>query len=181
MSPPVVAWVANVKRLKRPKLFVELARACSDLPARFLLVGGRAPRNAGLRRQVMRLSSRLNNLEVRWAVPFEQTNEVLSAASLLVNTSTSEGFPNTFVQAWLRQTPVVSLALDPDGVLTRDRIGICSGSFRRMVEDVRRLLSDHALRTEMGKRARAYASAEHDLTEKLKQYADVFDSLQGDC
>ncbi len=173
--PPLVAWVANAKKLKRPETFIELAKACSDLRARFLLVGGRA--NPRYRRQLMRQGAGLHNLELRWAVPFEQTNELLSTASLLVNTSTGEGFPNTFVQAWLRETPVVSLTADPDGVLTRERTGIRSGNFRQMVEDVRRLLSDEPLRKQLGKRARAYAVREHNLADKLEQYADLFENL----
>jgi glycosyltransferase involved in cell wall biosynthesis len=177
-SPPLVVWVANVKKLKRPEIFIELARACSDLPARFLLVGGRAePR---YRRELTRQGAGLGNLELTWAVPFELTNGLLSAASLLVNTSTGEGFPNTFVQAWLRETPVVSLTADPDSVLARERTGIRSGSFRQMVEDVRRLLSDELLRKRMGERARAYAVREHNLADKLRQYEDLFEKLCGE-
>ncbi len=174
-SPPLVVWVANAKKLKRPEIFIELARACSDLLARFLLVGGRAiPR---YRRELTKQGAGLRNLELKWAVPFEQTNELLSAASLMVNTSTSDGFPNTFVQAWLRETPVVSLTADPDRVLTRERAGIRSGNFRQMVEDVRRLLNDEPLRKQMGKTARAYAVREHNLADKLRQYADLFEKL----
>jgi len=174
-QPPVVVWIANAKPWKQPETFIELARACNDLQSRFLLVGGRA--TLPYQRHLMRRSERLNNLEVRWAVPLQRTNELLSKASLLVNTSTREGFPNTFVQAWLRETPVVSLALDPDGVLKRERIGIRSGSFRRMVEDVRRLVRDDSIRREMGKRARAYAVREHNLADKLEQYAHLFENL----
>jgi len=173
--PPLVVWIANVKRLKRPEMFVQLAQACSDLQARFLLVGGRA--DPPYRRRLMKRSAGLNNLEVKWAVPFHQTNEILSSASLLVNTSTREGFPNTFVQAWLRETPVVSLAVDPDGVLARERIGVRSGTFRQMVEDVRRLIGDESFREEMGKRARAYAVREHNLADKLERYAHLLENL----
>jgi len=174
-QPPLVLWVANAKKLKRPEFFIELARACRGLSARFILVGGRP--NPLYRLHLTKLAAGMNNVELKWAVPFQETNLLLSAASLLVNTSTSEGFPNTFVQAWLRQTPVVSLAADPDGVLERERIGICPGNFRRMVDDVRRLLIDQSLREEMGNRARAYAVIEHSLPDRLKQYADLFERL----
>ncbi len=174
-EPPLVLWVANAKQLKRPELFIELARACRDLQAKFLLVGGR-PAPLYLAR-LTNLADNLDNLELRWAVPFEQTNELLSTARLLVNTSTSEGFPNTFVQAWLHGVPVVSLAADPGGILTRERIGVCSGSFGQMVEDVRRLTAGESLRKEMGARARTYAVREHNLADKLTQYTELFDSL----
>jgi len=175
VHPPLVMWIANVKHLKRPEIFIELARACRDMRAKFVLVGGRpAP---VYRIRVTKQADGLENLELKWAVPFEQTNEWLSAASLLVNTSTSEGFPNTFVQAWLREVPVVSLAANPGGILTRERIGIRSGNFRQMVNDVRRLIADEPFRKEMGEKARAYAIREHNLADKLKQYADLFEAL----
>jgi glycosyltransferase involved in cell wall biosynthesis len=175
VQPPLMVWIANVKGVKRPELFVELARACRDLPARFLLVGGRT--TPFYRRQVMKRAQGLDNLEVRWTLPFPDTNELLAEASLLVNTSVREGFPNTFVQAWLRETPVVSLAVDPGGVLRRHGMGTCSGSFRQMVQDVRRLLRDKSLREEMGIRARAYAVTEHNLADKLERYARLFEAL----
>jgi glycosyltransferase involved in cell wall biosynthesis len=174
-SPPLVVWIANAKRWKQPEMFVRLARACKDLPATFLLAGGRA--TSPFRQQLMKEAVGLRNLEVRWSVPFEETNELLAAASLLVNTSTREGFPNTFVQAWLRETPVVSLWLDPDGVLSREKIGIRSGNLQQMVEDVGRLVQEDSLREEMGKRARTYAVREHNLADKLEEYVGLFESL----
>ncbi len=174
-SPPLVVWIANMKTLKRAELFIELAKRCSDLPARFLLVGECA--DPSYRRQLRELGRGVRNLQFAGSVSFDRSNELLSAASVLVNTSTREGFPNTFVQAWLRETPVVSLVVDPDGILQRQKIGIPSGNFARMLKDVRRLLTDESFRNEMGKRARAYAAREHDLSDKLKQYADLFESL----
>jgi glycosyltransferase involved in cell wall biosynthesis len=174
-SPPVVLWIANIKRLKRAEAFVELARKCTDLPARFLLVG-RCTLSSYCR-QLRRLSRGLDNLEWVGPVPFQRTNELLSGASVLVNTSTFEGFPNTFVQAWLRETPAVSLTVDPDGILEQENIGFCSGTFARMVEHVRLLLSDESLRADMGRRARAYAMREHNLADKVEQYAEIFEKL----
>ncbi|MDP2896877.1 MAG: glycosyltransferase family 4 protein [bacterium] len=173
--PPLILWVGNAKHVKRPEMFIELAKACSDLEARFVLVGGRP--SATYRERLAHLARGVENLEAKWAVPFDQTNEWLASASILVNTSTSEGFPNTFVQAWLRGVAVVSLSADPDRVLTRERIGICSGNFARMIADVRQLVDNPSLRNEMGERARAYAIREHNLPERMRQYEDLFESL----
>jgi len=174
-SPPTVVWIANVKRLKRPEAFIKLAAACADLPAEFLLVGGCM--NPSYHRQLQNLSRGSTNLSLLGQVSFPETNNLLAEASVLVNTSTREGFPNTFVQAWLRETPVVSLSVDPDGVLVRKKLGFCSKTFSQMVKDVRRLIADPSLGEEIGLRAKAYAIKEHNLSEKLKQYADLFEAL----
>ena len=44
-------------------------------------------------------------------------------AKVLVNTSDVEGFPNSYLQAWIRGVPVVTL-IDPDGVIEREGLGV---------------------------------------------------------
>jgi glycosyltransferase involved in cell wall biosynthesis len=88
---------------------------------------------------------------------------MLSQGHILVNTSKQEGFSNTFIQAWMRKVPVVSLQVDPDSVLEKEGIGFCSGSFDQLVKDTQKLITDDKLRNEMGERARAYAIKNHSL------------------
>ncbi len=50
------------------------------------------------------------------AISQQEVNAELANAHVLVNTSLYEGFPNTFIQAWMRRTVVVSLNVNPDGI-----------------------------------------------------------------
>ena len=100
----------------------------------------------------------LPNLHFSGFQPHEAIDDLLSAAHVLVNTSTVEGFPNTFIEAWLQEVPVVSLSVNPDGVLDGDRFGIlANGSYERLRDAVERLIADSILRTQMGQRARDFA------------------------
>lgn len=104
--------------------------------------------------------------------------KMIEAAWIFVNTSLPvEGFPNTFVQSWLRETPVVSLHVDPGGVLKKERIGCLSGNFNQLVEDVRALLDHQEERLSMGKRARNYAERVHGLMNNRLNYADFFTNV----
>jgi len=175
-EPPLVAWIANMKWWKQPELFVELAERCAGLDARFVLVG-RADR--GYEELAARVK-RLGNTELAGELPLEETNELLAKSSVFVNTSLPfEGFPNTFIQAWMRAVPTISLNFDPDGVIERYGIGLHSRTLDRLASDVRRLILDGALRETMGRRAARYAADNHDLSVVADRYVRLFQETLG--
>jgi glycosyltransferase involved in cell wall biosynthesis len=103
-----VLWVATVRAQKRPEMFLEMARR---LPGqRFVLVGGSDSDRAGLEyaRAISEAAAALPNVEYRGFMPFGEADRVFDGARLVVNTSTYEGFPNTFLQAWARGIPTVA-------------------------------------------------------------------------
>jgi glycosyltransferase involved in cell wall biosynthesis len=170
--PPIkVVWIANIKPLKKPEIFADLAERLEDLPGvEFLMIGRRA--SGRYQRGLDARLGRVPNLRYLGAQPLEEVNRILAGAHLLVSTSDYEGFPNTFVQAWLHEVPVVSLCVDPDGILTREGLGFRSGGFDQLVRDTRHLIKDADLRTRMGTRAKTYALEKHSLTKNLERVAE---------
>ena len=163
-GPLSVVWVANLKPLKRPEAFVRLAGRLSDLTGvRFIMVGAMQGGPKVWREQLLLDIQNATNLDYVGAKTQREVNELLARSHVLVNTSVAEGHPNTFIQAWLREMPVVSLTVDPDGVLAREAVGIHAGSERGLEEAVRLLAQKSALRTEYGVRARDYATRRHSL------------------
>jgi glycosyltransferase involved in cell wall biosynthesis len=59
--------------------------------------------------------------------------------------------------------PVVSLSVDPDGVLAHGKMGIAAENPGALASAVRALITDPARRGEYGERARRYALREHSL------------------
>ncbi|QKT02456.1 glycosyltransferase [Ectothiorhodospiraceae bacterium 2226] len=158
--PCTVMWIANLKQCKQPELFLRLAETLRErTDARFVMVGGMQVQ--GRAGDALRTAIARSPVEYTGALPQEEVNRLLAEADLLVNTSTAEGFSNTFVQAWMRRVPVVSLNVNPEGVLERHRIGVQSHTFPQLVDDVRALLDDHEARDAMGRRAQQYALAHH--------------------
>ena len=163
-TTPTVVWIANLKNVKQPDAFIELARSLSDEPIRFVMIGGMQFEE----REAAALQARIDatpNLTYTGPIPQDAVNQWLLDAHLLVNTSRYEGFSNTFIQAWLREVPVCSLNVDPDRLLSGEQaLGRCAaGDPQQLASQVAALLNDAAERQRIGERSRRYAEAEHGI------------------
>lgn len=163
-KPIRVIWISNIKPMKRPEIFLKLASDCRRDDVEFLMVGrvGNSEWSKAI------LSTIQNNSSVSYLGERSQdeVNLLLAEAHILVNTSSYEGFPNTFIQAWMREVPVVSLDVDPDGVLDRENIGRFAGTYDSLLGIVNKLLVDERARQEIGITARKYAENNHSLINR---------------
>lgn len=176
-STPLIAWVANIKEWKRPEVFIELAERLSDIDANFVLAG--KPAGGAFQEKFLRRVGELQNIEYLGQLSQEEVNLLLSRSAIFVNTSQPrEGFPNTFIQAWMRETPVVSLSFDPDNINTTKNIGYLSGNIDQLELDVRELLGSKEQLKEMGKKAREYSEQNFDCKITGSAYIREFEKLQ---
>jgi glycosyltransferase involved in cell wall biosynthesis len=153
-----VLWVSNLRSLKRPELALELARQLPDV--KFTLAGGPMPGGQIYFDDVAAAAARLPNVTMLGAVRYADTGALFDRAKLFLNTSSIEGFPNTFLQAWIRGVPVVSF-FDPDGLVNRQQLGRIANSLDDMREGIRGLLVVPTHRETIGRRARELAVREY--------------------
>jgi len=155
-----VIWVNNLKRWKRPEVFVELARRLPQYD--FVMIGKISAGRRYTRQTTAVLEDAPANLRYLGPLPLVQVNTMISDSDLLLYTSLPvEGFGNSFLQAWLRGVPTLSLTFDLDGILQREGVGRCAATFEQLAADVGELMADESLRGEMGARARQYAISHH--------------------
>jgi glycosyltransferase involved in cell wall biosynthesis len=152
-----VLWVSNLRALKRPELALELARQLPQV--KFSIVGGPMPRGETYYEDVRAAAARLPNVNMLGAVRYADSGNLFDRAKIFLNTSSIEGFPNTFLQAWIRGVPVVSF-FDPDSLVQRLQLGHIANSVDEMREAIRSLLEDDADRQQNGRRAREFATRE---------------------
>jgi glycosyltransferase involved in cell wall biosynthesis len=95
-------------------------------------------------------------------------------AGILVNTSESEGFPNTFLEAWSNYVPVVSLKWDPDEIICRHKLGFHSKDANQMKLDIIRLMNDGKLARELGLNGRRYVETHHSSKVISDSYEEHF-------
>lgn len=161
-GPWTVLWIGNLKPLKNPLAFVDLADAFRNRrDMRFLMIGDPSG-DPACACEIERRAAAMPGFRFIGKQSQDQVNELLASSHLLVNTSRYEGFSNTFIQAWMREVPVVSLNADPDGLLEAERIGFCArGDMAALQSSAGLLMSDAALWRQCGRRARDYAEANH--------------------
>ena len=174
-EPPIVLWVGTIKpEWKQPEIFLNLAR---EIPyAKFQMIGGPSE-NIEFYEKIKRDASIIKNVEFVGFVPFPEINEYFSRASIFINTSSVEGFPNTFVQAWMRCVPTVSLNVNPNEVICKYKLGFHSKTYEQMIQDINLLLDNKDLRQNLGKNAHEYAEKEYNVNEIIKKYEQLFNSL----
>jgi len=170
-SPPIILWVGAIAEVKQPELFVRLAEAIPE--AIFWMIGGHSS-NQELYSKIKESSDRISNFEHLGVIPFDEINEYFSRASILVNTSIFEAYPPyAAMQAWMNYTPVVSIGDNSDEVIRKYNMGFHSKTFDNLVEDVKILLKNEALRKEMSVNGRKYVEQEHDLTNIVEDYIEL--------
>lgn len=177
-GPISVLWIGNFKPLKQPEAFVRAAAALQELKGvRFTMVGapatGSGDREWG--RKLIAVIQATPNIEYLGLKTQHEVNELLARAHVYVNTSKFEGFANTFIQAWMRDVAVVSLHVNPDGVLDFEGVGIYAGSEDKLVAALKMLIESAVLRGEYATRARQYAARVHSMknSQKLIELIDT--------
>ena len=172
-SVPIVLWVGAMAYIKRPWLFLKLAKKIPN--GRFWMIGGIG--NGKLYGFIKEVSKKIPNLNFLGYVPFYEIDEYFKKASILVNTSEFEGYPNAFIQAWMHYTPVVSLNADPDEVICKCRLGFHTRTFEQMVQDVKNLTENKELRERIGRNCRSYVEKKFDYNKIVHQYIKVFSKI----
>lgn len=153
-------WVGNFKPVKDPEAFVAVAESLvSRNDVRFVMIG--RPGDPGQYDALLSRIARLPNLSYLGEQSLEDVNREMASSDVLVCTSLAEGFPNTFIQAWLRGVPVLSVRVDPDGCLTRGGAGLVTGARAGLEKAVLDLASDREKLRSLGVAAREYGEVRH--------------------
>jgi glycosyltransferase involved in cell wall biosynthesis len=169
-----VLWVGNIRQVKRPDRMLALA---GIMPAaKIHMVGGPLPGEGTLFREVERAAVASANVTFHGRLSYWETNELYARARLLANTSDVEGFPNSYLQAWIRGVPVVAL-IDPDGVIEREGLGVAAISSAEMLVGTANLLGDPAAWQAASDRCRAFMAREYGEDKVLGAYLDTFDRV----
>jgi glycosyltransferase involved in cell wall biosynthesis len=171
-----ILWVGSSdQEQKKPERFLELA---DQLPNKsFKMISKPLPTDKGYHKILQQKAEKRSNLLFLGEISPNKVHKHYQKAKFLVNTSDYEGFPNTFLEAWRYETPVISLYFDPDDLLKSTDIGIHSEDMTNMIDDVVYLNESVDERMKMGKAGRNHVVENHSLERVVDKYEKIFHQI----
>jgi len=171
---PLVLWVATLREWKQPWIFLDLAKKFPEIE--FCMIGGPSA-DVKFFETVKSEAEKIKNVQFLGFVPQHLVGNYFEKAWVFVNTSSVEGFPNTFFHAWSAFTPVLSLNVDPDEVICKNQLGFHSGNFTQMVKDLDDLIKNDNLRQQLGINGRHFVEKEHNIETVIRKYISLFETI----
>ncbi|MFX0071597.1 MAG: glycosyltransferase family 4 protein [Candidatus Hermodarchaeota archaeon] len=170
-----ILWVGRAIGPKRAELFIKLAKKFSN--ETFVMICNKTDlKDQSIRywNTIHNKASITPNLKFIEHVNFHSINEYYEKAKILVDTSIYAGFPNTMIQAFKNKTPVLSLNVNPENILTNYKIGLfCNDDFNKMVEYLHKLLEDKELYLSYSENCYNYVKKVHDIKENINYWIEV--------
>jgi glycosyltransferase involved in cell wall biosynthesis len=166
-----ILWVGRSADFKHPNRFLGLAK---EFPQeKFIMICQRATRDTQY--EVLKTDARsIENLTFIERVPFHEIDGYFAQAKVFVNTSDSEGFPNTFIQACKAGTAILSYTVNPDDFLGKHQCGICcNGNISTLKNKLNEMLKENRYQ-HFGKNGSEYVKDQHDISKIIEQYKNIF-------
>ena len=157
---------------------------------RFTMIGGPMPAYRTYYDDVLEAAARLKNVRMAGPVRYADVGGYFDRARIFLNTSSVEGFPNTYLQSWVRGVPVVSFTVrgdrfshvvsffDPDGLVQKQQLGWPANSLDDMREAIENILADDERREAMSRRAREFARSEFSPPAVAGRYLDLLNARE---
>lgn len=169
----IVLWLANLIPNKQPELFIKFAEQNQNLEWKFILAG--STHDKKYLQKLLDLAAPVKNLQMIGKVAFENNQKYYSQASLFVNSSINEGISNTFIQAWLNSTPVLSFNIDPNDWIKTHNLGYCAhGNEEQFLHHGRTFLKNYQQIETIQQNCQQFALQTFAAQETIDTYLKLF-------
>ncbi len=166
-----ILWIGTVRPVKQLEIYLSLAKKLSSTPYIFHVIGKLPDSDYG--KELKQLISETSNVKYHGEKDNIFINLFLQSCALLVNTSVSEGFSNTFIQAWMCGTPVVALNSDPDNTMAKFDIGIdCKGDSGKLPRALEKILEPKKYLS-ISKKSVSVANKLFSVEENVKKIEEI--------
>jgi glycosyltransferase involved in cell wall biosynthesis len=169
-----ILWVGRDDPIKKPEIFLELAKAVPD--EHFTMICQTLTHDRHYANLITE-ASKIPNLQFIRHVPFNQVDTYFQRAKVFVSTSEAEGFPHTFIHACKCGTAILSFNVNPDGFLDKYKCGLCARGDRDLFIKMFRDLLVPQDAQQYGMNGRCYVEENHDIVRITAVYKQIFKQL----
>jgi glycosyltransferase involved in cell wall biosynthesis len=170
-AQPRVLWVGRWAPVKRFEMLLDVAARLPGVG--FDVVGGPAAGEGGAyARALLDRAAATPNVRLHGRVRHDEMRGFYERADALVCTSSTEGLPNTFIEAWSVGLPVAT-TFDPDGVVARAGLGVVADDAPGLAGGLARILCDGGQWREMSLAARRHFQRNHTVDAVIDRLEQV--------
>ncbi len=163
----------HVGELQKRKGFIEFFDLVKKAPGHFFKVVGQPSGKSGF--LFYEELKSLKNVILSGRLSHTQTMQEIADSTALISTSPMEGFPNIFIEAWACGVPVMSLYVDPGGIIEKNNLGVVAHGKMDVLLNALDTLSPN---DEFKSRSQAYVENNHVLNSKrIKEIDSLFKRL----
>ena len=163
---PFILWVGSNSFRKRPHIFKDIAFQYPHLS--FVMIYSIGDGTGGIDE-----NHGPPNLIYIASCPREKIGSYYCKAEFLISTSALEGFPNTFLESWYFKKPVLSLEVDPDGIIKKYKLGIVAKDLNSFYRKFEILINDKKLRNKLGQNGRKYIDSVHNPENVIPKFLNI--------
>jgi glycosyltransferase involved in cell wall biosynthesis len=166
-------WVGRIAPVKRLELFLEVAR---EMPEVSFDIAGPINPEVLYSKTIIDQAKSVSNVRYLGRIPREQMDSLYENVQALCCTSISEGFPNTFLEAWSHGLPVIS-TVDPDGMISTHNLGGVAQDRQGLIRELRAIFYDTDIWRERSNRARGHYLEHYTIDAAMARFESVFIEL----
>jgi glycosyltransferase involved in cell wall biosynthesis len=160
-------WVGRCQTIKRPHRFLDLVQRLPQARCEMIC----PKEDERLWKEIAARAETLPNLSFHERIPYHAIQEHYDRARFLVSTSETEGFPNVMIHAAQGGAGILSLSLDPDGLIKQFDLGYCAADdFERLVATTAEFLADPRSSERMSRHAEKMLAIWFDNTKNTENF-----------
>jgi glycosyltransferase involved in cell wall biosynthesis len=165
-----IVWIGRFTEVKRPHWILQMAKSRPDW--KFEIVGS-ANSSTKYSAGIMAEIGKMPNIAFHGNISQAEIGKLLEGAAVLCGTSSHEGFPNIYLEAWSVGIPVVT-TFDPDGVIQTHGLGRVADSVEGLIRAINELVANPDKWENASKAGYEYFSSNHSVEKVLPRFENVF-------
>jgi glycosyltransferase involved in cell wall biosynthesis len=164
-----ILWVGRLDPIKKPELFIELAKKYPH--EQFIMIAPAVRDYQNYGNKIKNNTSTINNIEYIKYVNSKDIINYYQKAKIYILSSDIEGFSNTMAEAMANMIPILSYKVNPDNIFNRYKIGYCAeGNKDKFFEQFESLLNNHSLSEKLGYNGRIYLEKNHNKEKTVNEF-----------